>query len=300
MAWLEVSVCVEPEAAEAVAEVLSRYAPQGVAIDVPVGDEPQAAPVTVKAYIAVDEEIGRRQREIEAAIGHLQHIWPVIPDPEFRQISDQDWTAAWKESIPILHLGRRVVIKPSWREYEPKPNECVLEMDPGQAFGTGLHPTTQLCVELLEEQLEPGMRVLDLGTGTGILAFLAARMGAADVLAVDNDVSAVTAARRNARANDLVQGVRIIHGSLEDVGGVHDLVLANILAPVIIAMAESGLAARLRVGGKLVASGILVEQAPEVSKALEQHGLCIEEQRTRGDWVALLARKVHALPTPPC
>lgn len=291
MDWLEVSVCVPPEAAEAVAEVLSRYAPQGVAIDLGEGDS-QADSVTVKAYIPADDEIQTNRRKVEAAIGHLSHIWPIIPQPQFRPIQGQDWTAGWKESIPVLHLGENVVIKPSWRDYQPQPNDIVLEMDPGLAFGTGLHPTTQLCIEVLESLLQPNMRVLDLGTGTGVLAMIAAKMGATEVCAVDTDENAVIATRRNALANAVLPQIDLLHGSLADVTGVYDLVLANILAPVIIKMAQSGLASRVRVGGSLIVSGVLLEQAAEVSAALEAFGLRVVDQRSKGDWLVLLAERI--------
>ena len=293
MEWLEVSVAVEPEAAEAVAEVFSRYAPQGVVIDLGTGDEAAARQVTVKAYLAVDDDIAGRRQKVEEALWHLHHIWPVIPEPAFTPILDQDWTAGWKESIPVLHLGRRVVIKPSWREYTAQPDELLLEMDPGLAFGTGLHPTTQLCVEALEDLMQPGMRVLDLGTGTGILALIAAKLGAADILAVDNDVNAVAVARRNARANDAAHQIRVVHGSLAEVGEPYDLVVANILAHIIIDMASSGLDTRIRRGGMLVTSGILAEQADEVAAALAVHGLSVVERRQRDEWVALVVRKPH-------
>jgi len=298
MEWLEVSVAVEPEAAEAVAEVFSRYAPQGVVVDLGTDDETVARHVIVKAYLAVDDaaqtRFAERRQKVEEALWHLHHIWPVIPEPTFTPILDRDWTAGWKESIPVLHLGRRVVIKPSWREYVVQPDELLLEMDPGLAFGTGLHPTTQLCVEALEDLVQPGMRVLDLGTGTGVLALVAAKLGAADVLAIDNDVNAVAVARRNARANAVAHQVRVLHGSLAEVGEPYDMVVANILAHVIVAMAASGLDTRIRRGGTLVASGILAEQVDEVTAALTAHGLSVVERRQRDDWTALVVRKPHS------
>jgi len=294
--WLEVSIQVSGEAAEAVAEVLSRYAPQGVAFDLGVHNSVPdgagsslASPVTVKAYLTVDEDIDERRREVEAGLGHLRHIWPVIPAPTFKPVLDQDWTALWKERIPILHLGRRMVIKPSWRSYTPAPGELILEMDPGMAFGTGLHPTTQLCVLATEALVRPGAKVLDLGTGTGILAMAAAKLGAGQILAVDNDEDAVMATRRNAAANQLSDRIDLVHGSLEDVTAAYDLVLANILAPIIISMAESGLAERVRHGGTLVVSGILEEQTDDVAAALEANGLQVTERRQQEEWVALVA-----------
>lgn len=290
MEWLEVSVKVDAEAAEAVAEVLSRYAPQGVAID--LGEKPdQAKQVIVRAYLAIDDTMEQQRQKVEEALWHLGQLWP-IPAPTFQLIPDKDWTAAWRETIPILHLGQRVVIKPSWRTYTPAPDEVVLELDPGMAFGTGLHATTQLCVEALETLIQPGLRVLDLGTGTGILAFAAAKLGAGAVVAVDNDYNAIAVARQNAHTNGLEHTIQLIHGSLPEATGTYDLVLANILAPIIIQMAETGLAQRVAPGGAFIASGILVEQAEAVVAAIENAGLHVTDRRQKDDWVALIARKI--------
>ncbi len=298
MEWLEVCVQTDPEAAEAVSEVLSRYTPQGIAIDMGDGGATPTC-VTVKAYMEADEDIEAQQQQVAEALWHLSCIWPAIQDPVFARVADQDWTAGWKETIPVLHIGSRIVIKPSGRDYSPQPDELVLEMDPGMAFGTGLHPTTQLCVETLETLAKTEMRVLDLGTGTGILALIAAKIGVAEVVAVDNDMNAVVACRRNACANELAHAIRPVHGSLGDISGTYHLVLANILAPVIIEMARAGLATRVHAGGHLVVSGILLEQADEVRAALENAGLHIAEQRQSGDWIALIAQKPYGAPANP-
>lgn len=290
MKWLEVSVKVNPEAAEAVAEVLSRYAPQGVAYDLGADADP-ASEVTVKAYIMVDDEIAGRRRDVEAAVAHLSHIWPVIPGPTFREVFAQDWTATWKEQIPVIHLGNRIVIKPSWRTYQAKADEIVVEMDPGMAFGSGLHPTTRLCVAALEDLVHPEMSLLDLGTGTGILAMVAAKLGAHPILAIDNDRDAVVAARRNIRANQLSSEITIRHGTHTDVADAYDIVMANILTPVIVDMAASGLAERMRMGGVLVASGILDTQTEEVTEALHRASLRVTDQRQQDEWVAVIAER---------
>ncbi|MBN1874153.1 MAG: 50S ribosomal protein L11 methyltransferase [Anaerolineae bacterium] len=282
--WLEVSVAVDAETAEAVAEVLSRYIPQGVALDLGEGE---GEAVTVKAYLEVDEQVDVHRRQIEEALWHLGQITP-IPPPGFSLIPDQDWTAGWKESIQVLHLGQHIVIKPSWRTYTPSTSETVLEMDPGLAFGTGLHPTTQLCVAALEELMVPGACVLDMGTGTGILAMVAAKLGAKQVLAVDTDAHAITATQRNARDNGIEHLLNVIHGSLQDVQGDYDVILANILAPVIIQMVQSGLAQHLRHSGILIVSGILEEQVAAVQTVLLEAGLKVIQTRQQGDWVALI------------
>ncbi len=296
--WIEVSVRVVPEAAEAVSELLSRYAPQGVAIDMGEGsDDPETMrpdpdePVIVRAYLSEEVADAGARRAIEEGLWHLSQIWDVIPEPTFRSIPDQDWTSGWKARVPTLHLGRRIVIKPTWRGYAPAEDEIVLEMDPGLAFGTGLHPTTQLCVGATEDLIRSGDRVLDLGTGTGILALIAVRLGADSVLAVDTDENAITAARENLRANGALGTVELLHGSLADVEGRYDMILANILAPVITAMAEAGLASRLRPGGTLIASGILNDQAAAVKKALAANGLRVTACRTRQEWSALIAKR---------
>jgi ribosomal protein L11 methyltransferase len=286
--WLEVSVSVDAEAAEAVAEVLSRYASRGVAID--MGASSGLQTVTVRAYLPADERLEETRLKVEEALWHLGQLWP-IPTPTYATIADRDWTAGWKEKIPVLHLGERVVIKPSWRDYRAQPGEVVLEMDPGLAFGTGLHPTTQLCLSALERHLEAGMRVLDLGTGTGVLAIAAAKLADVRVLAVDNKADAVRVARRNARVNRVTDAIDFLCGSLTEVTGAYDLLLVNILAPTIIAMVKTGLTQRLEEGGQLVASGILDEQRDEVVAALEAQGLQIVEAVQQEDWVALIARK---------
>jgi ribosomal protein L11 methyltransferase len=206
----------------------------------------------------------------------------------FRVIQDQDWTADWREAIPVLHLGHQIVVRPSWRSYCAEDGEIILEMDPGAAFGTGMHPTTQLCMEIVERWLQPGMQVLDLGTGTGILALAAAKLGAASVLAIDCDPNAVAIARRNAKINDVAHIVDPRHGSLSNVHGTYDIVFVNILASTVIQMLEAGLTSHIRHQGKCVASGILTEQAEAVSLVMEAHRMRLIELREREGWVALV------------
>jgi len=292
VAWLEVSVRVIPEAAEAVSEVFSRYAPEGVAIVLDADDSDSDSPVTVKAYLKVDGQLEERRRKLEEGLWYLHQIWSIIPEPTYTSIADQDWTADWKDSLPVLHIGRRVVIKPSWREYVAGDNEVVLELDPGLAFGSGLHPTTQLCIEAVDDFIHPSMHVLDIGTGTGILALVAAKLGADQVLAVDTDEDAVTAASRNIQQNNVEAAVHLRLGSLAGVEGTYDMALVNILAPIIISMVESGLATRLLPEGLLIASGILTEQVDDVKAAMHCNGFKVIESRQRGVWVVLVAKRV--------
>lgn len=293
MDWLEVSVAVSGEAAEAVAEALARYAPRGVAIE--AGPEGIGrGPVTVRAYLPADAELPHTRRRVEEALWHLGQLLP-IPEPSFRPVADADWAEAWKRHLRVLHVGQRIVIRPSWLPYAPQPDEIVIELDPGMAFGTGSHPTTQMCLLALEAHVRPGMRLLDLGCGSGILAIAGAKLGGGPALAVDNDPQAVAAARENARRNGVAERVRVIEGSLEQIAGQFDLLLVNILAQVIIEMAGRGLAERLAPDGLLVAAGLLAEQEREVTEALARAGLEITGRRQIEDWVGLEAR--HAART---
>ena len=289
MEWLEVSVTADNEAAEAVAEVLSRYAYRGVAIE--AGPEGwNSGPVVVRAYLPADGELWADKRRIEEALWHLGQIRPVSV-PAFRPVAEEDWAEAWKERLNVLHVGQHIVVRPSWRDYEPTPEDVVIQLDPGMAFGTGLHPTTQMCLVVLEEFTRPGAAVLDLGTGSGILAIAAAKLGAGRVLAVDNDPVAVRAARDNVIANGVQGAVRVVCGSLEQVSGSYGLVAVNILARVIVEMMQEGLAARVCPGGKLIAAGIIADQELEVVAALDQEGLMLVERQQRGDWVSLVVQQ---------
>ncbi|MCS7178070.1 MAG: 50S ribosomal protein L11 methyltransferase [Anaerolineae bacterium] len=292
MDWLEVSVGTTGEGAEAVAEVLSRFAPRGVALE--AGPEGFAAGIiTVRAYIPADDRLPQTRRRVEEALWHLAQILP-LPAPSFRLIPEADWAEAWKQHLTILHVGRRLVIRPSWLPYTPAEGEVVVELDPGMAFGTGTHPTTQMCLLALEEHVRPGARVLDLGTGSGILAIAAAKLGARRVLALDTDPQAVAVARENIRRNGVADRVRVARGSLPQAFGRFDLVVVNILARVLVEMAEQGLARRLALEGRLVAAGLLAGQEDEVRNAFQQAGLSVVGRQQIEDWVALEAIREQA------
>jgi ribosomal protein L11 methyltransferase len=287
VSWLEASVQVDGEAAETVSEVFNRYGRGGAVLSTDFGNgSGNAAVVTVKTYLPLDEEGRKTRQRIEEALWHLSQIYP-LPAPEFRELTEDDWANAWKEHYHVLRIGQRVVIKPPWQEHPSQPDEVVIELDPGMAFGTGLHPTTQMCLQALEEHLEPGAKVLDLGTGSGILAIAAAKLGAGSVLALDNDSLAVKAARANVQSNGVQNLVTVEPGSLDKAAGEFDLVLVNILARVIIELAGQGLVDRVRPTGLMIAAGIIEEQEAEVAVALRERGLEIVERRQEtlvGGW----------------
>ena len=293
MNWLEVSLTASAEAAEAVAEVLSRYAQGGVVFEAgPCGLS--TGPVTVRAYLSADEHLEASKRRVAEGLWHLSQIVP-IPAPIFRPVADSDWAEAWKANLTVVRVGRHTVICPSWLDYAPSAEDVVVRLDPGMAFGTGLHPTTQLCLARVEELVRPGTTVLDLGTGSGILAIAAAKLGG-EVLAIDNDRTALKTALENVAANEVQSRVHVVQGSLAEAERTYDVVFVNILAQVIVKMLAEGLVTRVRSDGTVVTSGILSHQKPEVDAALKQAGLVLSDDWQQEDWVCVAAKNREPRP----
>jgi ribosomal protein L11 methyltransferase len=298
--WLEVSFILDGEMAEAVAEVLARFASGGVAIEstaVTAGEEDQegraVGPLRLCGYLPVDSELEEKRRRLEEALWYLGRIRP-FPEPQYRTVLQQDWSEAWKQHYRPVAIGRRLLIVPAWLE-AAEPGRIAVKIDPGMAFGTGAHPTTRLCLELLDELVDPAgaSQLIDLGCGSGILAIAALKLGAAQALGVDSDEEAVAAARQNAAANGVEARLEARRGSLgEIVAGEFTvrqapLVVANILAPVIIRLLGEGLGELLTPGGVLVLSGILEEQEGGVLEAARSAGFTLQRRLQEGDWVAL-------------
>jgi ribosomal protein L11 methyltransferase len=329
MTWIELSVDVDPEAVESISELLAQYGYNGgVVVDQPIipgADGPEytydtSRPVTLRTYLPRDERSEETCAKIEQALWHFGLMRPVGP-LRAQELQEQDWAEAWKQHYTVQRIGERSVIVPSWLEYAAQPGDIVLRLDPGMAFGTGLHPTTQLCVALLEQHVRPGGRVLDLGCGSGVLAIAAAKLGAGPVLALDTDPIAVMATRENAARNDVSEQVHVAEGSLgggEQLGhwlgwgqeprtknrepdtddrfsvlasrfSSCDLIVANIIARVLAALAGD-MAGALAPGGVLIASGVIAEREPEVVEAFAAVGLEPLDRRQDGDWVALVYR----------
>jgi len=293
--WLEVSVQVDGEGAEAVSEVFNRYGHGGAVIEETISETDKAVggTLTAKVYLPFEDGQAAGQREIEAALWHLSQLYP-LPVPRFRHLSEEDWAHAWKKHYQVLRIGQRIVVKPSWQPYTPRPDDVVIELDPGMAFGTGLHPSTRLCLIALVEHLTHGLRVLDVGTGSGILAIAAARLGAGRVLALDIDPLAVEAARANVAANEVGHIASVEPGSwptaeLQDQA--FDIVLVNILAETIVELLNEGLVRCLKEAGLIVVSGIIESREVMVVEALSAQGVDTVERLQEKDWVALVGRK---------
>lgn len=304
-AWLELAVEADIEAVEAISEILGRVAPGGTSVEpaFELVDEGLGAridpsrPAIVRAYVPARDAAAahRAAREAEAALSHLQ-AFGLRPIGELRTrlVDEADWAEAWKAHFPVMRVGQRLVIRPTWRRHRALPDDVVLALDPGMAFGTGLHPTTRLCLAAIEGVAASGAlagaRVLDMGCGSGILAIAAARLGAAQVLGVDIDPIAIEATLANARRNGLVRKIRAREGSLPTGGPPFDVVLANLIASVLVALAEP-LRDEVRPGGLLLASGIFMDREVEVAGAFGLAGLEVIERSAEGDWVALVARR---------
>ncbi len=297
MSLIEISVEVDGEAAEAVCQVFNRYVSGGAVIEQVMPDDgasdlEAATTVRVKVYLPQSEEQAALQRRLAEALWHLSQAYP-MPAPQVRELADEDWAHAWKRHYTPQRVGRRLVVVPSWLDYEPAREDVVLRLDPGMAFGTGLHPTTRMCCRALEDLLRPGARVLDVGTGSGILAIAAARLGARHVLALDIAEEAVKAARENAALNDVADVMQVLRGSPDQnppQPGAWDLVLANMLAHVIVELTPA-LATCLAPGGRLVAGGIIQDQEADVLKRWSETGLEPAGRFQDGDWVTLVGAR---------
>lgn len=296
MRWLEVELTVSGELAEPISELLSRYSQGGVALATDEASEEQGSSdlVHVRSYLADGPNLAANRAAIERGLWHLDRIQP-LPEPSYRFIEDQDWSAAWKANYRPIEVGRRLLIRPSWLESEPT-DRLVVRIDPGMAFGTGTHPSTLLCLQLLEDWLEPDQIIVDLGSGSGILSIAGLLLGASRAFAYDIADRAVEAAEANAKANGVSERLVIQRGSLEELlaavqrGLEPDLILANILAPILDDMLASGLATAMEPGAALILSGILADQVDGIQQAASARGLRVVEERAQGDWHALVLK----------
>jgi len=316
MKWSEICIHTAQEAVEPITNILYEAGAGGVVIedsndlrkirskafgevyDLDPNDYPDEG-VNVKAYLPVNSFLGETVDEIKQSINNL-----LLYDIDLgrnqitiSEINEEEWATAWKKYYKPVKVTKNLSITPTWEDYHPADRgEQVIELDPGMAFGTGTHPTTVLCIEALERYMPANAKVLDVGTGTGVLAISAAKLGAREVLAVDLDHVAVQSAKINVKLNKVQDIVSVKQTTLADnVGAGYDVVVANLLAEIVIRMAE-GAAKVLLPDGILIASGIINNKKDEVKHVLEGSGLTVIHEAAREDWVALIAKKekVHA------
>ena len=305
--WLEVSIKVTHEAVEAVAEMLREQgARNGVVIEDPVlintlrnsgtwqltdiPEQTNTEVVTVSAYYPEDRELQERLANIEKELGAIENrigkfrFGPTL----FRKISEKDWANEWKQYFHVTRVGKSLVIKPTWEDYTPKADDKVLHLDPGMAFGTGTHHTTNMCMQILEEIVKHDMKVFDVGCGSGILAMTAALLGAKDIKAVDIDGKAVQVARENIALNKLTDKIVTAQGDLlHGTDGQADVIVANIIADIII-MLLPDIPGKLKPQGKFLASGIIDERLADVEAAADKVGMKTISVRHKVGWSAVL------------
>ncbi|MCA9999211.1 MAG: 50S ribosomal protein L11 methyltransferase [Anaerolineales bacterium] len=303
--FLEVSVVTDGEGAEAVAEVLRPFAYQDGVVLEQLGDMADLNPealepaVTVKIYLPEDEDTPELRRRIEEILYHMSRLYP-LPPPMFRLLAETDWANAWKAYYHPFRVGDRIWIQPSWVELGGaapdgdmlQPDDVVLVLDPGMAFGTGLHPTTQKCLRALELVVRPGSKVLDVGTGSGILAIAALKLGAGRVVGVDTDKIAVETAVNNATQNNVAGQFEVWQGALDSVSERNwDVVVVNILAPVIVALLNEGdLMGYVGENGRLILSGIIDQQMEDVETAVAGAGGSVVDKLVMRDWVSYVIK----------
>ena len=313
MDWMEYTVLTTTEASDLISQVLMDAGSSGTMIedknDVAANQRPEGQwdiideaiaqrigdDVKVTGYYEVDERLRDRILHIESELNRLRSmdLGMDLGKLETRQhsVAEEDWTESWKKAFRPFRLGSHMVVKPSWESVDAQPGDHIIEIDPGMAFGTGTHETTGMCVELVEQYVKPGDRVIDIGTGTGILAIAAAHMGAGHVLATDLDAVAVRVAKENAEINGFAGTIDVRCGDLLDVvqeSG--DVVIANIIADVIIGLAAP-VRQRIVDGGIFICSGIAANRLQDVLDALNDSGYTVLKSLTRGEWCAAAARK---------
>jgi ribosomal protein L11 methyltransferase len=299
--WKSFSVTTRREAVDAITHFLLSHGSLGTAYDElllgasgdPADPIPPPPPVTkVTAYFPWDTDLWSLKQAFHDFLPVLSESFGPGPEEflDAAEITDSGWAEKWKEHFRARKVGRRIVITPSWETVVPAEGEVVITVDPGQAFGTGTHETTRMCLRMVEDLYDraPAPRtVLDVGTGTGILGIAAARLGAESVLGIDTDPVAVEVAGNNAEANNVAAVFRAEGTSLSTIRGTHDLVLANLIAEILIDLAGE-LTARCAPGGHLVLSGILEEKANGVIDEFRRHDAALAARAADGQWAALL------------
>ena len=312
MKWTEVLIKVDPQAVEAVTDILYGLGAQGVAIDEPVDVqklredelywdyidekllENDTEETKIMAYFSEEEtNLPEKIAVIKEKIRNLTEFGLSIGSGtvELSNVNQEDWESAWKQYFKPVHVTDRIVVKPEWEEYSPQEGEIVIEIDPGMAFGTGTHETTSMCINQIEKNLKAGDRVIDIGSGSGILSMASVLLGAEKATGVDLDPVAVRVALENVELNNLQDKIEILHGNLTDViREKADIVVANIMADIILILLED-VRAFIKDDGLFISSGIIQEKRAAVEARLLEKNFRIVEVETKGEWCAITAQK---------
>lgn len=311
MKWSELSIHTTNEAVDAISNILHEAGASGVVIEDSeellreredqFGEiyslNPDDFPVDgvrVKAYLAETSFLLETVEEIKLAINNLQNFNIDIGHNivTVQQVDEEDWATAWKKYYHPVKISNRFTIVPTWEDYERvSTDELLIELDPGMAFGTGTHPTTVMCLQALEKTVQPNSKVIDVGTGSGVLSIGAAKLGATSIHALDLDEVAVTSAKENIALNHVEDVVSVTHGNLLDnVSEQADIVIANILAEIIMTFTDDAFSI-VKPGGLYITSGIIAAKKDDVKEALQKSGFLIEEVMMMEDWVTIISKK---------
>ncbi|BEU88578.1 50S ribosomal protein L11 methyltransferase [Selenomonas sp. TAMA-11512] len=307
MKWSHITISTSHEAAELVASLFEDLGAGGAVIDDPallnayirsgewdytdLEEREETSVVRVSAYIAADERLREKAELLRRGLADLQAkgVDTAPADITEELVEDEDWAETWKAYFHPEKIGEKIVIAPTWETYEAKEGDIVVRLDPGAAFGTGQHETTALCIRALERLVEPGMRVFDVGTGSGVLSICAAKLGAGDITAMDFDPIACRVARENIEVNG-VGNVEVFESDLlQKASGRADLIIANIVADIIIRMFEN-VSDYLEDGGKMLLSGIIDDRVDDVLAAAKARGIRVESVELDKGWAAMVAR----------
>lgn len=309
MKWCEISIQTSHEAVELIAEIFRDLGASGVVIedpelvndyitsgkwdytDIPIAKETEV--VVEKAYLPVNGELEGRIQTLRQEINALEsrgvNTAPAVLTTA--ELQDEDWSDTWKQYFHTEKPGERVVIKPTWEEYAPQGDEVVIELDPGAAFGTGTHATTSMCIRQLEKLVKPGMTVFDVGTGSGILSIISAKLGAKNIQAVDYDDSVLKIVEENLEQNNVQEIISVAQSDLmQNVHGKAELVIANIIADIIIRLFDQ-LDEHLEQGGTLLTSGIIEDRIEDVLAAAEAHGYGVVERLENKGWACITFKR---------
>jgi ribosomal protein L11 methyltransferase len=305
MKWIEAKVFFESDepswAMEIISDIFNELHTQGVVIEDPLSDPHEGWGIgadkpgnyyAVTGYFPQNHQTENRRQVFEEKLIKLNGQYNLRTRIVYQSIDEQDWANSWKKYFKPQKIGDRIVVKPTWHSYSPEPHEIILEIDPGMAFGTGTHPTTAMCVRMLEKYVKSGDFFLDVGTGSGILMLVAQRLGAARLLGTDRDEMAATVACQNLLRNDVPAEKFncIVADLVEGIRGKFHVVVANILSEVIVLLLDNLLEV-LCPGGLFIASGIIEENKDMVLKKMTEQGLEVLDMDIQEQWVVIVARK---------